>query len=128
MCTILSRVLSEMAKHPPTGRHLIADLSGGKGLGDLALIEQTLRTAAAAARARVLGVHLHHFGAGMGVTGVALLAESHISIHTWPETGSVAVDLFVCGPEADVEAGLAVIADLLGAQVVQCNIVARLTR
>jgi S-adenosylmethionine decarboxylase len=84
--------------------------------------------AAAAAHARVLGVHLHHFGEGMGVTGVALLAESHISIHTWPEAGSAAVDLFVCGPQADVEAGLAVIVQMLRAEVVQRKIVPRLVR
>jgi S-adenosylmethionine decarboxylase len=55
---------------------------GCHGLGDLALVEAALREAAEAAHATVLDVQLHHFGPGMGVTGVALLAESHISIHT----------------------------------------------
>lgn len=127
-----SKALSDMAHLPAkgsvSGRHLIADLVGGTGLGDLALIEQALRAAAAAAKARVLGVHLHHFGEGHGVTGVALLAESHISIHTWPETGETAVDLFICGLAADVEAGLAVIAQMLGATIVQQQTVARLGR
>ncbi len=116
------------ATAPVTGRHLIADLTGGTGLGDLALVEQALRAAAAAAKARVLGVHLHHFGEGHGVTGVALLAESHISIHTWPETGDTAVDLFICGPAADVEAGLAVIAGMLGATIARQQTVLRLER
>ncbi|WP_404482901.1 adenosylmethionine decarboxylase [Novosphingobium sp. BL-52-GroH] len=98
-----------MAHQPDTSLHLIADIEGCSGLGDLALVEQALRDAATAARANVLGVHLHHFGPGMGVTGVALLAESHISIHTWPEHGIAAVDLFVCGLDADAEAGLDVI-------------------
>jgi S-adenosylmethionine decarboxylase len=40
---------------------------------------------------------LHHFGEGAGVTGVALLAESHMSIHTWPDTGFAAIDIFLCG-------------------------------
>jgi S-adenosylmethionine decarboxylase len=115
-----------MAHLPATGLHLIADLEGGTGLGDLALIERALRAGAAAANAHVLGVHLHHFGAAQGVTGVALLAESHISIHTWPETGDTAVDLFICGHAADVEAGLAVIAQMLGAAIARQQTVARL--
>jgi S-adenosylmethionine/arginine decarboxylase-like enzyme len=69
------------------GLHLVADIAGASGLGDLPLIEAVLREAAQAARATVLDVRLHHFGPGKGVTGVALLAESHISIHTWPEHG-----------------------------------------
>jgi len=99
-----------------SGVHLIADIAGARGLGDLALIEATLREAAAAARVHVLGVHLHHFGPGMGVTGVALLAESHISIHTWPEEALAAVDIFVCGPDADAPAALAVILARLGGE------------
>lgn len=97
-------------------------------MGDLAQIEQSLRAAATAANACLLSVHLHHFGEGQGVTGVALLAESHISIHTWPETGDTAVDLFICGQAGDVEAGLAVIAEMLGAAVVTQQIVLRLGR
>jgi S-adenosylmethionine decarboxylase len=42
-------------------------------------------------------VKLHSFGEGAGITGVAILAESHISIHTWPETGFAAIDIFMCG-------------------------------
>ena len=52
---------------------------------------------APAAGARVLGARFHPFGPGQGVTGVLLLAESHISIHTWPEHGYAAVDVFMCG-------------------------------
>jgi S-adenosylmethionine decarboxylase len=98
-----------MAHAPENSLHLIADIEHCSGLGDLALIEATLREAAAAAHATVLSVHLHHFGPEMGVTGLALLAESHISIHTWPEHGIAAVDLFVCGIDADAQAGLEVI-------------------
>lgn len=79
------------------GRHLLVDLWGASGLRDAARIEQALRRAAEAAEAQVLDVRLHAFGAAGGVTGVALLAESHISIHTWPEHGYAAVDVFVCG-------------------------------
>jgi S-adenosylmethionine decarboxylase len=60
-------------------------------------IEDTLRTAAGVCGATVLGVQLHSFGKHAGVTGVAMLAESHISIHTWPELDYIALDIFMCG-------------------------------
>jgi S-adenosylmethionine decarboxylase len=81
------------------GTHLLADLHGVDAdlLQDPAALESLLRAAAAAAGARVLNSHFHSFGAGDGVTGVVLLAESHISIHTWPESGLAAADIFMCG-------------------------------
>jgi S-adenosylmethionine decarboxylase len=81
------------------GRHLLADLSGISAplLRDSGALESLLRAAARAAGATVLGSHFHHFGAGGGVTGVVLLAESHLSLHTWPETGFAAADIFMCG-------------------------------
>ncbi|OZI32511.1 adenosylmethionine decarboxylase [Bordetella genomosp. 10] len=93
---------------PPLGRHVLADLHGvapallrdPHGLGEL------LAGAARAAGARVLGTHFHHFGGGAGVTGVVLLSESHITIHTWPEHGYAALDIFMCGhanPELALE-------------------------
>ena len=91
-----ARGMSDLADHAP-GLHLIVDLYGARGLDDAAFLETALRDAAGAAGATVLAGHLHHFGEGHGVTGVLLLAESHISIHTWPETGYAAVDIFLCG-------------------------------
>lgn len=98
---------------PYDGRHLIADLHGCSGLGDCALIEGALRSAAAAAGATVLAVHLHAFGEGQGITGMALLAESHISIHSWPEHGYAAIDIFLCGARHDPAVALGVIARAL---------------
>jgi S-adenosylmethionine decarboxylase len=44
-----------------------------------------------------LHIHLHHFEPNGGVSGVAVLAESHISIHSWPERSYAALDIFMCG-------------------------------
>jgi S-adenosylmethionine decarboxylase len=63
-------------------------------------IDTLLRAAAEAAGATILHGHFHSFGPRQGVTGVLLLAESHISIHTWPEYGFAAADIFMCGDAA----------------------------
>ncbi len=79
------------------GTHLIVDLWGAERLDDLAHIEAALRDSVEAARATLLHIHLHRFTPHNGISGVAVLAESHISIHTWPENGYAALDVFMCG-------------------------------
>ena len=79
------------------GTHLIIDLVRAKRLDDLEHIEQTLRRCVEVAGATLLHIHLHHFTPNGGVSGVAVLAESHISIHSWPEYGYAALDVFMCG-------------------------------
>lgn len=108
-----------------TGYHLIADLSGATRLTEADHIEACLVAAAAAAGATLLEVRLHSFGPGQGVTGVALLAESHISIHTWPEYGTACVDIFMCGPAHDLDAGLDAIVTGLAARIDQRSLVQR---
>ena len=78
------------------GVHLIIDLHGARRLNDLDYIEGVLRRCAEAAGATLLHIHLHRFQPD-GVSGVAVLAESHISIHTRPEAGYAALDVFMCG-------------------------------
>jgi S-adenosylmethionine decarboxylase proenzyme len=63
-------------------------------------IKEILRRAAIEARATVIKVFCHEFSPE-GVTGVALLAESHLTIHTWPEEGYAAADIFTCGQTTD---------------------------
>ncbi len=79
------------------GTHLLVDLWGAVGLDDPQAIDSALRAAALAARATILHGHFHHFSPNGGVSGVLVLAESHISIHTWPERGFAAIDIFMCG-------------------------------
>jgi S-adenosylmethionine decarboxylase len=79
------------------GSHLIIDLWDAVYLDDMGVIEIALRRAIKAAGATLLHLHLHEFAPSGGVSGVALLAESHISIHTWPERGYAAIDVFMCG-------------------------------
>ncbi len=79
------------------GSHLIIDLWEAEGLDDRDRIEKALIDAVSAAGATLLHIHLHTFSDGGGVSGVAVLAESHISVHTWPEKGYAAFDVFMCG-------------------------------
>lgn len=79
------------------GTHLLVDLWGATSLTDANTIERALAAAARAAGATVLHSHMHAFGPNMGVSGVVVLAESHISIHTWPERDYAALDIFMCG-------------------------------
>jgi len=79
------------------GSHLIIDLWEAKGLDDKDRIEQAMKDAVEAAGATLLHIHLHTFTPNGGISGVAVLAESHISVHTWPERGYAAFDVFMCG-------------------------------
>ena len=79
------------------GMHLLVDLWDAKRLDDPDYIDAALREAATVASATILHSHFHHFEPGGGVSGVVVLAESHISIHTWPERNFAAVDIFMCG-------------------------------
>lgn len=79
------------------GTHLIIDLIDASRLDDPEHIENSLIEAARHAGATVLSSDFHIFTPNNGVSGVIVLAESHISIHTWPERSFAAVDVFMCG-------------------------------
>ena len=79
------------------GSHLIIDLWEAHGLNERERIEAALIDAVNEAGATLLHIHLHTFEEGGGISGVAVLAESHISVHTWPEKGFAAFDVFMCG-------------------------------
>jgi S-adenosylmethionine decarboxylase len=86
------------------GTHLIIDFWGAKKLDNLQLMEKSLRECVSSCGATLLHIHLHHFTPNGGISGVAVLAESHISVHTWPERDFAAFDIFMCGGARPEEA------------------------
>ena len=79
------------------GIHLIVELWKAKNLTSLSQIENILRKAVEACKAHLLKIDLHKFSPNGGVSGMAIIEESHISVHTWPEYEYAALDIFVCG-------------------------------
>ena len=87
------------------GTHLIVDLWQAERLDDLDYVRETLVACVEAAGATLLNIDLHHFTPNGGVSVVAVPSKKNISIHTWPECGYAALDVFMCGdarPEASV--------------------------
>jgi S-adenosylmethionine decarboxylase len=107
---------STLAITDAVGKHCILELyeCDSSRLDDEAFLRDTITTAAKRAGATLLNLITHRFEP-QGVTGLALLAESHISIHTWPESGYAAVDVFTCGDHTMPERACQVLADELGA-------------
>ena len=64
---------------------------------DLGFIRETIEESVLRTGAKILHSYYHPFGDGMGVSGVTVLSESHISIHTWPERSFASIDVFMCG-------------------------------
>ena len=87
------------------GKHALYELHGGNplNLNDEEFVKKSLCEAAEAAGAKLLGVVSHKFEP-QGVTAVALLSESHISLHSWPEFGYASIDCYTCGAHTDPEA------------------------
>ena len=95
------RLSASVFSHGPQGNyagtHLLLELWQGEGWTSLERVEHVLRDAVIACGATLLEVRLHRFSPFEGISGVAIIQESHISIHTWPEFEYAAVDLFMCG-------------------------------
>ena len=84
-------------------------------LDDLAGIEKAMQDAAIVSGATIVEKVFHRFSP-FGVSGVVVIAESHLAIHTWPEYGYAAVDLFTCGTEVDPMKGFELLEERLGSQ------------
>ena len=91
------------------GYHLIADFWDAEKLDDPKFIEKVLKEASIAGKCTILDSYFHHFTPNGGVSGVITLAESHISVHTWPECNFAAFDIFMCGENASPHAAIEVL-------------------
>ncbi len=110
-------------KQTHLGTHIIAELFGCKKINKINFIRESLEKAAAICGATVLHTKLHKFSP-RGVTGYVLLAESHISIHTWPEHDYAAVDVFTCGL-MNTEKAVHYLGEQFGAKKVKTRIIKR---
>lgn len=97
------------------GRHVIIELWGcSDAINDAERVKTAMLNAVTAAKATLLNIYVHTFSP-QGVTGVAVLSESHLSIHTWPEHGYVAADVFTCGETTQPRAAAEVLRDAFDA-------------
>ena len=96
------------------GRHLLVELQdcNREALDNLDFVRNAMVQAAVDCGAVVLGESFHRFSP-QGVSGVVVIAESHLSIHTWPEFGYAAVDIFTCGTEVQPEKAVDVMVEKL---------------
>ncbi len=99
------------------GRHFLLELKDcdRELLNDLDALKKLLRTAAVDCGAEILGDSFHRFSP-QGVSGVVVIAESHLFIHTWPEHGYAAVDIFTCGTRVKPEVAADILIKKLGSQ------------
>ena len=79
------------------GMHLIIELWGARGISSVVNIRSILKESVKACGATLLKLDLHKFTPSGGISGIAVIQESHVSIHSWPEYNYAAVDVFVCG-------------------------------
>jgi len=87
------------------GTHLVLELWGCSNLNSPTAVEAALRDVVEATGVTLLDLRVYPFKP-IGVTGVAIVAESHIMIHTWPEHRYAAIDVFTCGEERDLSAAV----------------------
>ncbi|MFC1977327.1 adenosylmethionine decarboxylase [Chloroflexota bacterium] len=99
------------------GKHLLLELKDcdREVLNDLGFLKGILLTAASEAGATILGESFHQFEPH-GVSGVVIIAESHLFIHTWPECGYAAVDIFTCGDSVQPEKAAQILISKIGAK------------
>jgi S-adenosylmethionine decarboxylase proenzyme len=91
----------------PLGKHLLAEFIGCNGcdLDSVEDIQKEMENAAIKAECHIVQSVFHHFSP-IGVSGVVVISESHLTIHTWPEYDYAAVDIFTCGDDVDPKVAL----------------------
>ena len=110
----------------PLGLHFLLDVAEApfETLDDPDLLENALHAAVREMGANVLGSHIHRL-TPQGVSGVVVISESHLTIHTWPERGEAAIDLFTCGDPARARAAVTALARRLGGKRTRVTEMAR---
>lgn len=83
--------------HLFAGRHILFDFIGSPFIKDIDYIIKSMKDSVLKAGAEILHSHYHVFGKENGLTGIIVLKESHASIHTWPESELMTLDIFMCG-------------------------------
>ena len=106
------------------GRHLILEFWEARNLNSVTVVEGALREAVEACALTLKDLQVYHWSPE-GVTGVAVLSESHMTIHTWPEYGYAAVDVFTCGEDSNPRAAIPILLGHFRAQRVQVMEVVR---
>ena len=91
------------------GRHAIIECYGKQSQLSAHELIELMEAAATAAGAKILHSNVHEFGEGYGNTGVVMLAESHISVHTWPELNYAAFDIFLCGDTVAIDTAVSIL-------------------
>jgi S-adenosylmethionine decarboxylase len=96
------RAEKEVNRLHALGTHLLLELRdcNPKTLSNLEFVQESLKNAALEAKATIVEVAFHEFSP-FGISGMVVIAESHLAIHTWPEYGYAAVDVFTCGDLID---------------------------
>ncbi len=95
------------------GTHVLLEFFGcdPQPLASREVVEKTFLEAARQAKVKIVDVFFHQFQP-YGVSGVVVIEESHFTIHTWPEHGYAAIDLFYCSPDVDAEAAIRVMTEV----------------
>lgn len=108
------------------GRHLLAELRGcdPSRLADLDLVREAMLEAARVSGATFVTQSFHHF-APLGISGVVIVSESHLAIHTWPEHRYAALDYFTCGARIDQAKAVEAMREALGAEEISTREILR---
>lgn len=111
---------------PTLGRHVLAEVHGCRFevLNDIKAVEDIMVNSALEAGAEVRELVFHKFSP-QGVSGVVVISESHLAIHTWPELGYAAVDVFTCGQSVNPWDACNYLTEMLGATYVNASEVKR---
>jgi len=106
----------------PLGRHILAEIYGCEfdALNDVQNVQETMINAALEAGAEVREYVFHKFSP-QGISGVVVISESHLTIHTWPELGYAAIDVFTCGDRVDPWDACNYLSEHFGAKYVKAH-------